>query len=209
MLIQFKNFAHSQLAVGLGSGDTSLTVTGGHGARFPTLSAGQYFYVTLENAALAREVVKVTARATDAFTIVRAQDDTTALAWNAADSVSLRFNAAAIADVFASSVQQTSATGSVIGPAGTTAQRDAVPAVGYTRFNTTLNSPEVWNGTEWAPMGGGATGAPGNYVFVENDQVVTGDYTLTAGKNAMSAGPISIDVGVTVTIGTGQTWTIV
>lgn len=105
--------------------------------------------------------------------------------------------------------ERTAATGSLIGPAGTTAQRDVAPAVGYTRFNTTLNSPEVWNGTEWAPMGGGATGAAGNYVFVENDQTVTGDYTLTAGKNAGSFGPITINTGVTVTVPTGATWSIV
>ena len=106
-------------------------------------------------------------------------------------------------------VTKTGNTGAAALPAGTTAQRDGAPVVGATRFNTTLNSPEIWNGTEWAPMGGGATGAPGNYVFVENDQSVTADYTLTAGKNAMTAGPITINAGVTVTVPTGATWSIV
>jgi len=106
-------------------------------------------------------------------------------------------------------VTKTGNTGAAALPAGTTAQRDGAPVVGATRFNTTLNSPEIWNGTEWAPMGGGATGAPGNYVFVENDQSVTADYTLTAGKNAMTAGPITINSGVTVTVPTGATWSIV
>lgn len=106
-------------------------------------------------------------------------------------------------------VPRTSSVGSATLPAGTTAQRDSVPVTGFTRFNTTLNSPEVWNGTTWAPMGGGATGAPGNSVFVENDQAVTADYTLTANKNAMSAGPVTINAGVIVTIPTGATWTVV
>lgn len=57
--------------------------------------------------------------------------------------------------------------------------------------------------------GGGATGASGNYVFYENDQSVTGDYTLQNGKNAMSAGPITIDTGIEVTVPTGATWTVV
>lgn len=47
---------------------------------------------------------------------------------------------------------KTSATGSVAGTAGTTAQRDVSPVIGFTRFNTTLNSPEVWNGTAWAQL---------------------------------------------------------
>ena len=55
-----------------------------------------------------------------------------------------------------------------------------------------------------SPLGGGS-----NKVFFENDTNVTADYTITDGKNAMSAGPITIDNGVTVTVGTGETWTVV
>lgn len=54
------------------------------------------------------------------------------------------------------------------------------------------------------PTGGGR-----DQVFYENDQVVTTNYTITDGKNAMSAGPITINAGVTVTIGAGEVWTIV
>lgn len=57
--------------------------------------------------------------------------------------------------------------------------------------------------------GGGATGAAGNYIFYENDMVVTGDYTIQNNKNAGSFGPITIDTGVTVTVPTGATWSIV
>lgn len=57
--------------------------------------------------------------------------------------------------------------------------------------------------------GGGATGAVGNQVFYENDMTVTGDYTLQNGKNAGSFGPITIETGVTVTVPTGATWSIV
>lgn len=96
--IKFTNFAHSRLAVGIGPGDTSISVTGGHGARFPALGAGEYFYATLEDASNNREIVKVTARATDVLTVVRAQDNTSALSWNAGDTIALRLNAAAITD---------------------------------------------------------------------------------------------------------------
>ena len=53
------------------------------------------------------------------------------------------------------------------------------------------------------------TGGTGSVVFYENDQTVTQDYTITSGKNAMSAGPITVNSGVTVTVPTGSTWTIV
>lgn len=44
---------------------------------------------------------------------------------------------------------RTSATGSVIVPVGTTAQRDAPPATGYFRFNLTLNQFEGYDGADW------------------------------------------------------------
>lgn len=46
-------------------------------------------------------------------------------------------------------------------------------------------------------------------VFFENNQTVTSDYTISTNKNAMSAGTITINSGVTVTIPSGSTWVIV
>jgi hypothetical protein len=54
-----------------------------------------------------------------------------------------------------------------------------------------------------------AKGGGNDKIFFENDQVVTSNYTITAGKNAMSAGDITINNGVDVTIPVGSTWTIV
>ena len=56
---------------------------------------------------------------------------------------------------------------------------------------------------------GGASGGGTDQVFYENDQTVTEDYTIGTNKNAMSAGPITIDDGATVTIPNGSTWVIV
>ena len=103
---------------------------------------------------------------------------------------------------------KTSNTGSFATPAGTTAQRDASPQPGYDRFNTTLGKKEYWNGAAWV-MGGGATGGGSDDVFYENAQVVTTSYTVTAGKNAMSAGPITINDGATVTISDGSVWSVI
>ena len=43
----------------------------------------------------------------------------------------------------------------------------------------------------------------------ENTQTIDSDYTVGNNKNAMSAGPIEIANGVTVTVGSGETYTIV
>lgn len=58
-------------------------------------------------------------------------------------------------------------------------------------------------------IGGGATGGFNNKVFYENETNVTASYEITTGFNAMSAGPITIDSGVTVTVTSGSVWTIV
>jgi hypothetical protein len=60
-----------------------------------------------------------------------------------------------------------------------------------------------------ASIGGGATGGGSDEVFYENGTNVTTNYTITNGKNAMSAGPITVDSGVTVTVGAGETWTVI
>lgn len=52
-------------------------------------------------------------------------------------------------------------------------------------------------------------GPAGNQVFYENDQAITADYTLSATKNAMTAGPITINGGVVVTVPSGSTWSII
>lgn len=46
-------------------------------------------------------------------------------------------------------------------------------------------------------------------VFYENSNKVVVDYTISAGKNAMTAGPVTINDGVTVTVPDGATWTVV
>ena len=56
---------------------------------------------------------------------------------------------------------------------------------------------------------GGAKGGSNDQVFFENDKNVTSSYSIGSNKNAMSAGPITIDSGATVTVPSGSTWIIV
>ena len=71
-----KNNAYGLLASGIASGAVSLTLQSGQGDRFPAIAAPDYTFITLEDAAGNREIVKVTARAaaSDVMTVVRAQE---------------------------------------------------------------------------------------------------------------------------------------
>ena len=64
-----------------------------------------------------------------------------------------------IAGEASDTVRKSSPTGSAILPAGSTAQRDAAPAAGYIRFNSTDSSFEGYDGSAWGAIGGGATPA--------------------------------------------------
>ena len=89
-------------------------------------------------------------------------------------------------------------------PVGTTAQRDGSPAVGMFRYNSTLNVFEGYKNTGWGEIGGGAgaTGGGTDEVFVETDQTMTTNYSLTSNKNAMTVSPV-INSGVTLTLPSG------
>ena len=101
-----------------------------------------------------------------------------------------------------------SGTGAATMNAGTTAQRPT-GVTGMFRFNSTLGKFEGYNGTAWGAVGGGATGGGSDDIFVENGQTVTTNYTITTNKNAMSAGPVTIASGITVTVPSGSTWVVV
>jgi hypothetical protein len=103
---QFTNNAATTLASSILVGATSLTVASTTGALFPTLTGSNFFYCTLQNAAgSVVEIVKVTARSTDTFTIVRAQESTTASAFASGDKVELRLTAGEINQLFSGVVQ--------------------------------------------------------------------------------------------------------
>jgi len=111
---------------------------------------------------------------------------------------------------FAGNIDMTG-TGAIDVAAGTTAQRPGTPSNGMFRYNSTDGAFEGYASGAWGAIGGsgGATGGGSDQIFYENGQTVTTDYELTASTNAMSAGPISINSSVTVTVPSGQVWTIV
>ena len=106
-------------------------------------------------------------------------------------------------------------TGSIQLPSGTTAQRPGSPTNGDIRYNSTEHETEVYKNGSWSNVGsgsgGGATGgnSGNNAVFWENQLTVTHNYSLTAARGVGSFGDIVINSGVTVTIPSTSSWTIV
>ena len=124
---------------------------------------------------------------------------------NAAVSTSLQ----KAGDTITGNINNT-ATGFFDLPVGTTAQRPGTPNTGMIRFNSDLTAYEGYNGTGWTSIGGGgARGGGADDIFYENGQTVTTNYTISTNKNAMTAGPVTINAGVTVTVPSGSTWVVV
>jgi hypothetical protein len=71
------------------------------------------------------------------------------------------------------------------------------------------NTFKVTENTMDITISGGALGGGANRIFFENDTTITDSYEIRTGKNAMSAGPLTINAGVTITIPSGSDWTIV
>ena len=98
-----------------------------------------------------------------------------------------------------------SGTGTLTMPNGTTAQRPGSPAEGMIRYNTTEDEFEGYADGAWGSIGGGASADGAIY---ENVDDITDSYTITAGSNGMSVGPMTLAGGVTVTVPSGQRWVI-
>lgn len=144
MGLKVTNNAFGTLNAGINSSATTIVLTAGQGARFPTLSAGDYFYATLIDTSNNLEIVKVTARSTDTMTVVRGQDNTTARAYSTNDRFELRPTAALFnekandADVAAGYVAKSGSTmtGKLI-VGDSTASTAATTLVNGSNFNGT------------------------------------------------------------------------
>lgn len=88
----YANNAAGTLASGITNVATTLTLNAGQAALFPAPAPPQVFYATITDAATQTliEIVQVTAVSGNIFSIVRAQDGTSALSWSANDIVSQR-----------------------------------------------------------------------------------------------------------------------
>ena len=104
-------------------------------------------------------------------------------------------------------------------PAGTQAQRPTGVSVGTIRFNTDVDAAEIYKADDgygsagWAPISGGGPSLGEDSVIRTNPNTISENITVgpTAGSefaNGMSAGPITIANGYTITIENGGAWSV-
>lgn len=96
MGLKLKNNASSNLASAMGKSETLMRVLAGHGVRFPPLSAGDWFPLAVQNVRGEIEYMRATARAGDVMTVMREQENTKAIVFDAGDVVFLPLTEAAI-----------------------------------------------------------------------------------------------------------------
>ena len=107
-------------------------------------------------------------------------------------------------------------------PAGTAAQRPSGVSPGTLRFNTDLDAAEIYKSDDgtgspgWTSVSGGGPAIGDNSIIRTNSNTIAQNLTVGATANngaeyanGMSAGPITINSGFTVTIETGASWSVV
>ena len=140
--------SYGTLASGLAVGDTALSFTSGHGARFPTVSAGDLLYCCILNSANTLEEVIITAHASgsDSATISRAAGATTAKIWNVGDRIEARISKTCLLSL-------SNATGDVKSSASASAQTGWLACDGTSYTTAAYPSLFASIGYTW---GGGA-----------------------------------------------------
>ena len=90
----------------------------------------------------------------------------------------------------------------------TSATRPVSPFTGQVIFETDTELSFVWDGSTWKPSGGGG-GNVADDCIQPNFNTISSNYTFDTGYNGVSAGPITIASGFTVTVPVGSAWSIV
>mgnify|MGYP003146637526 FL=1 len=104
-------------------------------------------------------------------------------------------------------------------PAGTQAQRPTGVSVGTLRFNSDLDSAEIYKADDgtgsagWTPVAGGGPSLGTDSIIRTNANTIAENISVgpSAGSefaNGMSAGPITINSGFTVTVESGGAWSV-
>ena len=212
--VQLANNAVSTLAGSINTVVTAMSVQAGHGARFPAASivSGNYFYVSIIDLANNIEIVKVTDRVTDTFTIIRARDGTTAQAFAANTRVELRpvaamFNElpnrlllnADLADNTIKPVKLETIAGLVAGSYGGAFKRPLMTVNAKGQLTTIADVSDTLTGTGAAliKFGGAAVGVTysANPVFwVQVGGTVDFSFRITLTSKGSSVGVATVDL---------------
>ena len=106
-------------------------------------------------------------------------------------------------------VEKDSDTGSVRVPAGTTAERTAIPVPGMLRFNTELNRMEMYDLDNWREVGGGQLlGTTDEKAIGYLAQSTGEDLVVKAGTNAFSVDSITVEDSGSITVEDGAVYKV-
>jgi hypothetical protein len=193
MPVLFTNNATTTLGSSLLVDATSLTVSSSTGALFPTTTSG-FFYVALVNSSNQIEFVKVTARTSDTFTIVRAQNGSTARPYAAGDKVELRLIAAALENFVQLDGAQT--------VTGAKTFSGAVTLSGGGAISGTYTGGPTFSG---ALTFSGAPTFSGTPVFSNSISLTGGSLNTTNFKIMQESGKLVVKYGTTVILSISST----
>ena len=88
---------------------------------------------------------------------------------------------------------------------GDSSGNPAALAIGSSGYTLISDGTDI----SWGEAAAGATGGGSDKCFWENSTTITTSYTITNNMNAGTFGPVTVNSGATVTVGSGETWVIV
>jgi len=204
-----KNRAKSFLASAISSSDTTLTLQSGGGSLFPNAP----FVITIDN-----EILRVTAKSGDTFTVTRGYEGTTPASHSTGASVELRVTAGAISEIH-TAIGGLEDAGHALGSwsfatpgANTSFTLSALlgGASSQTKVVTPRNGSLVGISAIWTGKTGGSAGAMTISARVNGSTVwsVTLNGTDTKVYQAVQAGTYNVSAGDEIEIGysTNSSW---
>lgn len=185
MTLLFSNNAQTTIAGSITNVATSVALAPGSGVEFPAPGAGQTFLGTFNDAAtgLLYEIVSVTARIADTLTIVRAQEGTTGLAWNAGDIFGNFMTAGTAAD-FVQLPISSSPAGGGLSVVQTYAGNPNTHVAGNAGVAATSAPDIVWDTTDGAWWTCITTGTTSTAVWERQPTPVAGSVRNLSGSSA-------------------------
>lgn len=184
----FANNAYGSLAAEASAVTTTLTLGAGHGLRFPSPTGGDFFLLTLvgldgNGNEASWEIVKVTARASDTLTVVRAQESTTAVLWPVGTRVELRVTSGTLLS-FTDATEAAAAAPvqSVAGRTGAVVLSKSDVGLGNVEnkssatIRSELTSGNVTTALGFTPENAANKGAANGYVPLGSDSKIASSY---------------------------------
>lgn len=183
------------------------TITVGAATGFP---GSVPYTVIIDQDTINEEVVTVTARSGTTLTVTRGADGTSAVSHSSGATVNHGVSARDFEEpnafLNAGTLPLVTAKGDLLAASASgTVARVGVGTDGQSLVADSTQS----SGVKWATPAAGAKGGGTDAIFWENDQTVNTSYSITSGKNSGTFGPVTVASGVTVTVPSGSTWTVV